>query len=355
MKYLFILGRNVELSKAEVFAYLRRTGNKALSHSLDKNGLLVEVVNPLKERAVDFLGGIIGIGEVIDFRNSLYNGKKNNFNYLIWDFSNKTEDIAEEIKKRFKSEKLKASRKHFTKSMKMQNGEEAFLPTSNLINEEYFVFGDFFGRIIQKTNYKSLEERDMGKPVRREELSISPRLAKIMINLSEVPTNGKIVDAFCGVGVILFEGLLQDLEVVGVDKDSKAIDGALRNLVWGNFNRQKYYLLKDDSRKVKIPKVDAMVSEPDLGEILRKLPTKDKAIKILRDYEMLMVSVINNLKNKISGRIVFTAPLIKTSRQRISCNIDAISIKTKTKLLNSFEEFRENQIVGRSIFVLSSD
>ena len=53
------------------------------------------------------------------------------------------------MKERFKKEKLKATLKHLTREIKLQEGEMANVPSSKLINEEYFIFGDkelFFRR-----------------------------------------------------------------------------------------------------------------------------------------------------------------------------------------------------------------
>ena len=93
------------------------------------------------------------------------------------------------LKKRFKAEKLKATEKRLTGKMQTQESGNLNIVSSKLINEQYFVFENYFGRIIQKCDYKAIEKRDMQKPVRRHELSISPRLAKIMINLSQIKEN----------------------------------------------------------------------------------------------------------------------------------------------------------------------
>ena len=50
------------------------------------------------------------------------------------------------------------------------------------------------------------------------------RLAKILINLSEVKDEEILLDPFCGIGVILEEALLQNINVIGIDKDKKAVD-----------------------------------------------------------------------------------------------------------------------------------
>jgi len=371
MKYFFILGRNPELSITEIFSYLEKVENPVLNYFQNKNGFLVEVKKEILRGTIQNLGGTIKFGKVLCFGNfqeienflntqEIYLGTKNKFNYVLWNFSNQFDKILNYLKKRFKSEKLKAVNKKITGSLKLQSGNFVKNLSSNLIDEEYFLFADreknYFGKIEEKCDYSELELRDMEKPIRRESLAISPRLAKIMINLSEVKKSEKLVDPFCGIGVVLQEALIQEIKVVGIDKDKKAIEGARQNLKWGKFSKDKYELLNSDSKQIKIQKVNVLVTEPDLGEILKKIPTKEKAKKIILNFENLIVSVLNNLKKNIFGRIVFSSPLIKTIKGRISLDIEKVLRKTNLKLVKGFpiQEFRNNQIVGRNIFVLEN-
>jgi len=360
MKYLFILGRNVELSSAEIFSYFERENIKIISKKEKKNSILIEVNKKLKDNIIKDFGGVIAIGKILYFINEIeekqiYLGTKNKFNYVVWNFSNQEQfhKASDLLKQNFKSEKLKATEKRISDFMKLQGGRTAMnLSSGKIIDEQYFVFEDSFGKIIEKADYKEIEKRDMEKPVRREELSISPRLAKIMINLSQIKSGQKLVDCFCGIGTILIEALIQNIQVIGIDKDADAIEGARKNL--REFSGQDYLLIKKNSSKVKIKDANVLVCEPDLGQILRKIPTKEEAEKTLRNYENLMVKVLNNLQKAISGRIVFTSPLIKQNKQRLDINIKYILGKTGLKLVKGFpiSEFRENQIVGRNIFVL---
>jgi tRNA G10 N-methylase Trm11 len=362
-QYLFILGRNPELSKQEVFCYLKKEGHKILGFNLKSNGFLVEIDNKLKNNAIDRLGGVIAIGEGLCGTRDveldkavIYNGASNKLNYVLWNFSDKNYDkVSGYLKKRFKQEELKATEKNLNGSMELQSGERVRI-ASGLINEEFFVFEDLFGRIIQNCDYKELEERDMEKPVRREELSISPRLAKIMINLSLVKEKEILLDPFCGIGAILIEALMQEIRVVGIDKDEEAIKGCLENLKFKRFNSERYSIITGDSRKVDIGKVDGVVTEPDLGRVLRHVPSLEEANKMLRGFEGLMVSVLNNLKKSVSGRIVFTLPLIKTGKTRVSCNLEKIAKNTGLKIVKGFpiKEYRESNIVGREIIVLEN-
>jgi tRNA G10 N-methylase Trm11 len=366
MKYLFILGRNIELSIAEIKAFFRKEeGFKFKEIGLIDNGFLIETDKVLSENSIDMFGGVVSIGEVLASgkakeifneidKKTIYIGDDNKLNYVLFNFNGKDfSDISFYLKQKFKKEELKATEKKLTGNIKLQKGE--FVPnvSSKNIDEQYFVFEDNFGRIIQKSNYEKIEERDMKKPVRRNELSISPRLAKILINLAEVKSNGTLLDPFCGIGVILEEALLQNLKVIGIDKDKKAIESARANLKWFEFNGKDYKLICDDSSKIKIEKFDVIVTEPELGELQKGTPSKEKAIEIIKNFERLMINVLKNLKSEIRGNIVFTAPLIFTNRERISCNFNNVSDKVGLKIvLGPIHEFRKDSIIGRDIIVL---
>lgn len=377
MRYLFILGRNVKLSIAEVFSFLEKENIEVLNYSKKNNSILVEIDKKL-DNVIDKFGGVIAIGEVLASGNikevinelektTLYNKKESKFNYVLWNFSDEDAElqISDYIKSRFKKEKLKASEKNFRGLIKLQNMDLAEnIPSRNSIKEEYFLFSsdkekeNFFGIIKQRCNYDEIEKRDMEKPVRRQELAISPRLAKIMINLSGARENEIILDPFCGIGAVLEEALLQNIKVIGIDKDENAINGARKNLEWFKFPKQNYNLIVGDSRNIKIDKIDAIVTEPSFGKTLRKLPSKQEAEKMAGDFEKLIIQVLNNLKNKTSGKIVFTSPLIKTMRGRVSCDFENILKNTGLKMeqINDINfpiaEFRGEQIIGRNIVVL---
>ena len=352
MKYLFILGRNIELSLAEIKSIFKED-----PLGVKDNALLIDLKEPIKDNLIKKLGGVIAIGNVlceikdID-KEMIYEGTENKFNYVVWNFSEKTQEISKYLKKKFKQEKLKTTEKRFTNFINLQNGEKIANIGSKHIHEQYFVFDEYFGKIIQKCDYKSIEERDMKKPFKRESLSISPRLAKIMINLSK--TNESLVDAFCGIGVILQEALLQKMKVIGIDKDKQAINNAKKNLEWFGFSKKDYEVINFDSKKINMKEVDSLVSEPDFGKILKKIPAKKEAVKTIEYFENLMIDVLNNMKRYVRKRFVFTAPFIKTNKERIGCDYNRILNKTKLRLVKGFpiDEFRENQIVGRQIFVL---
>jgi len=276
-------------------------------------------------------------------------------NYVVFDFGGKDfEDVRNYLKYRFKDEKVKATEKKITGRVKLQDGSDAVKVLSNLIDVQFFVFGNCFGKITEVCDYEKIEKRDMGKPVRRNELSISPRLAKILINLSQVNENETLLDPFCGIGVVLQEALLQNIKVVGIDVDKKAVIGAKQNLKWFKFDEKNYKLINGDSSKIKISKVGGIATEPDLGELQKKTPSPENAKKVIHGFEKLIINVINNLKNNVNGKIVFTAPLVFSGKKKFSCDFEKIVKETNLKIEEGFpiDEFRESSFIGRSVVVM---
>ncbi len=360
MKYIFILGRNPELSKAEIFSYLKKEEIKFEVIENVDDYLILEFKKVFS--MIEFIGGTIAIGEVIcklnldNYKQTLdsfeiYEGYKNKLIYCLWKFDQSLGDkVSGYLKKRFKEEKLKASEKPLTGILEKQNSEKLKI-SSGLIDAEFFVGGNFFGKIVEKNDYKKIELRDMKKPERRESLAISPRLAKIMINLSEVKKGETLLDPFCGIGVILSETLIQGVNVIGVDKNKKAIVGAEKNLSWIG-KEKNFKLVCADSKKVKISSADVLVTEPWLGEIKKIAFSESDAKVFLNNYEKLMVKVLVNMKNSVKGKFVFTAPYVKLkNKKRKSCDVEKIIENSKLKLIGRFQEFRQNQVVGREIVV----
>jgi len=352
-RYIFILGRNPELSLAEIISYLEARKIQKKIISKQDNLLLIEAeINP--SEMIYSLGGTIAIGktlatgneeEILSYikKNPIYYGEENKFQYSILNFSEI--NVEDAVKENFKKEKLKAIRK---------NPELAPEQLKNLQN--YFVYEDCFGIIQSVYDTEDAEKRDMEKPVRRSKLAISPRLAKILINLSQTRENQTLLDPFCGIGVILQEALLQDINVIGVDIDRKACENAKRNLAWleKKYKTQgKYLIINKDSGRIKLRNIDGIVCEPNLGILLKKSPNYEKAKEMMKKFENMIIFIFTNLKYSLTrGKIAFTSPLILTGRGRIGCNIIGICEKTGLRLVLRFKEEMQGKIVSREIFVI---
>jgi tRNA G10 N-methylase Trm11 len=165
------------------------------------------------------------------------------------------------------------------------------------------------------------QKRDVGKPNQRKIFAISPRLARIMVNLASCTSGKLLLDPFCGVGTILQEALLTKAEAVGLDINPWCVQAARENIEWLKreyaLKEAEYTILQGDARRLtdKIePEVDCIATEPDLGPALRHVPTTPYATKIVDKLEPLYYSFLEDAYRilKKNGRLVLVTPYIRT-------------------------------------------
>jgi tRNA G10 N-methylase Trm11 len=381
-----MLGRNPELSIAEILSYLEKQGMEVINVLEKGNSLIVSIANKLDtKKVIEELGGTIALGEVLikgskpeifKFldKNEIYFEEPLKFDYSVLDFVDEEvfDDILQKIKDKFRAEKLKAFYRSSIGSLGLQEKGRVLGSPSKLKSRDQVYFISkiskdiFFGRITSVYDPNESEARDMNKPIRREALAISPRLAKILINLSQVKENQTLLDPFCGVGTIMQEALLQNINAIGVDFDRDAINGAKKNLNWFYSNYKinaQSKVINDDSRKVRINNFDGVATEPSLGKLMKVVPTESDANETINGFENLLIDVLNNIKSSlVSGKkIAFTAPLIKTHSKKMGCDFQRIceetglipsSLKSKIKISFPIAEMRPDSIVGREFFIL---
>lgn len=356
-KVFFILGRNPQLSHAEILAYLKAR-NRTFREVLFEENLLVLETNKDERFNIQEFGGVMKLGKVVFEGNEdelmTYFHKNevipsDKFSYAT--FGNLDPEL---LKEKFKSEKKKAILKHGRKRIKFQDGNKQELPTADF-NILYHQHRDkiYLGITTQTFDSHLVKERDMNKPVRREYLAISPRLSKILINLSEAKPHDLILDPFCGVGGILQEALLKNVNVYGIDKDKQAIKDAGENLKWltGKYNLKSKYTLENlDSRKAPDLQFKAIATETPLGKILTKKPSDNEAKKIIQNFEAYIIPILIRIKKikRSDAKIAMTLPAIRTYR------VDAQKISKKTGLkilLDPILESRSDQFISRTFVV----
>jgi tRNA (guanine10-N2)-dimethyltransferase len=83
---------------------------------------------------------------------------------------------------------------------------------------------------IAVTSRSALKKRPPMTLPFRKPVTLSPLLARALVNLSEVPPGGFLLDPFCGTGAILIEGGLLGCRLVAGDIDGRMVKGTLANL-----------------------------------------------------------------------------------------------------------------------------
>ncbi|MEA4957398.1 hypothetical protein SDC9_08506 [bioreactor metagenome] len=102
--------------------------------------------------------------------------------------------------------------------------------------------------------------------------SMSPKLARCMVNLSHIKENQLLLDPFCGTGGILIEGAMVGAKLIGSDINWKMKNGTLinlnycRDLDYCDINETDFEAHHIDVRELKLyEKVDAVVTDPPYG------------------------------------------------------------------------------------------
>lgn len=218
------------------------------------------------------------------------------------------------------------------------------------------------GRTVAVQRFDEYSRRDYGRPQRDDKSGmLPPKLAKIMINLSQTGKGQTILDPFCGSGTILQEALfLGYKKLIGSDISEKAVAATKQNLNWlkekFGLDTSGVKIFKCDARnlasKLKPATADAVVTEPYLGPVdSAKIPNLSELTEL---YTQSLSSIRTILKK--SGRAVIILPIIGGKRFDILGEIERLGYvvnKLNNSSRGSVVYFRPNQRVLREIFVFT--
>jgi len=358
MKTFFILGRNPELSRQEILEFLKARNRIHKEIFFQDNFLMIET-NEGERFNIQEFGGVMHLGQ-ITFEGNYEELEKyleknevvpsDKFSYAT--FGSQDTQI---LKEKFKSEKKKASQKHGRKLLAFQDGHKQENPKADFYIFLHAIENTAYLAIATQTyDPKEVKKRDMQKPIRREILAISPRLSKILINLSGAKPHDRLLDPFCGVGGILFEALIKKINVYGIDKDKQATIDAETNIRWLTQNykiQNKYKIGNNDSRRAPDLQFSAIATETPLGKPLRKKPSDNQAKQIIQNFEAYMIPILRQLKKvkKPQAKIAITFPVIRN----LHVDVRKIAEKSGLKIyMNPILESRPDQFISRDLLVL---
>lgn len=211
--------------------------------------------------------------------------------------------------------------------------------------------------------------RDYGRPERDDKNGmLPPKLARMMVNLSKLPTNGILLDPFCGSGTVLMEAALAtDASlIIGSDIEAEQISATEKNLEWMMQKeliprgQNRFQIFKTDVRDLaktlKKSSLDAVVTEGFLGPLLTGHETKetleanaDKIASLWRESLKIFHSLM-----KPNGLLVGVWPAFKSShgiaRVDLSTEMEELGFKETTSDLLLY--YREGQRIMRRIVIL---
>ena len=95
-------------------------------------------------------------------------------------------------------------------------------------------------------------------------ISLHPKLARALVNLSRVPTGGILADPFCGTGGIILEAARLGLRPLASDVRRKMVVGTRRSL--RDLAAESAYLVADAGRGPwKAGRLDGFAADPPYG------------------------------------------------------------------------------------------
>lgn len=194
------------------------------------------------------------------------------------------------------------------------------------------------GCTVSLGDIKDFRERDFERPVQRPEMSLSPRLARILVNLAG-PKKGKtLLDPFCGIGTILQEAVVLGLEVLGVDIEKRRVDDTKRNLNWlASRSRVRKFDLDNrikvgDARRLSrifgANSIDSIVTEPILLPAFKDSPRREVAYNLIRKVESTYRAFIGEAESVLrrKGRLVIVSPtILAKSGESVRLEINGIA------------------------------
>ncbi|MNQ36382.1 Mg-protoporphyrin IX methyl transferase [compost metagenome] len=216
-------------------------------------------------------------------------------------------------------------------------------------------------------NITAYTKRDQERPKRDAFVGmLPPKLAQIMINLAHPAPHSRVLDPFCGTGVVLQEAALLGHSVYGTDLSEKMIRYSKENLDWLKETHRttfEYDLHEGDAMDTSWQgPIDAVVGETYLGQPFSAPPSPAKLDQVRGNCNNIISAFLKNLGSQLpSGTSVSIAipawkridggfvhlPLINQLDQLGFTRHSFKNIKDQELLY-----FREDQVVARELLVL---
>lgn len=133
-------------------------------------------------------------------------------------------------------------------------------------SEVRLVFSDMVhvGRLVASIDRASYEARMNKRLPFHCPVSLHPKFARALVNLTRVARGGSVLDPFCGTGAILAEAYLAGMDAKGTDLSERMIEGARANLAHVGA-RAALQVCDVGSIGQVVGKVDAVATDPPYG------------------------------------------------------------------------------------------
>lgn len=392
MKYLAVLGRQPEISLAELEAIFSRVNRF-------RPGLATFFADSTPDIAR--LGGSLKLAEELDaepleFLQNLPEGK---ITLGVSDYS----EHASPRKAQGEALKLKKILTRHGRSVRVVENKTATLSTATSLHNglsgakpnkvELILVDKTWWKVIGVQDIDAYAKRDQARPARDAKVGmLPPKLAQILINLcGPLPAGARVLDPFCGTGVVLQEAILMGYKAYGTDLEQRMIDYTQKNLEWLTAKPETGFPRGASGRPIAMgdrrssspcqapdplekpfqvsqgdatsfsweQPIDAVACEGFLGQPMSQPPVEIKLKAEKQRCGAIVLGFLKNLSEQIkSGTPVVIAvpawlrPDGKYSRLEILDEIERLGYNLLNKSREGLLYYREDQVVARDIIIL---
>ena len=376
MKYLAVLGRQPEISIAELEATCFCT-------DIDRLGGTQKLAVKLDEAPLEYL-------------RELPEGK---LTIGVSDYSSN----ASRKSATMEALKLKKILVRHGRSVRVVENKDAVISTASSLHNglsgknprkvELMKTADGWYRVIGVQDIDAYSRRDQARPARDARVGmLPPKLAQILINLcGPLPEDATILDPFCGTGVVLQEAILMGYHAYGTDISERMIEYSKKNLEW--FKESLNILSTNMSRTAKLavreraPRkdgrasgfgddmfrlspgnatsfkwqqpIDAVACEGYLGKPMSQIPSEMKLKEQKQECGAIILGFLSNLVSQIKSDtpVVIAIPAWlrengEYERLNLLDEISEMGYNVNNKSREGLLYCREDQIVARDIIIL---
>ena len=228
----------------------------------------------------------------------------------------------------------------------------------------------YVGRSIGVQDINAYVNRDRKRPKRDARVGmLPPKLAQILVNLSRpqpyhLQPHWRLLDPFCGTGVILQEASLMGFGISGSDLEPRMIDYTKINLEWLNANLKPSLSVGNARTHRWQPDFDCVASETYLGYPFKSIQSSRIINQEASKIESLLSTFLLNLRSQIqpATRVCIAIPAwlehnesyrdLALSQPLNLKRLGYEKIKFKSVNQQDLLYYRKGQIVARRILVL---
>ncbi|MBQ3474000.1 methyltransferase domain-containing protein [Candidatus Saccharibacteria bacterium] len=343
MKYLAVLGRQPEISIAELEA-------SDFCTDINRLGGTQKIAIKLEQKPLEYLAG-------------LPEGK---ITLGVSDYSKKASKKTATIE----ALKLKKILVRHGRSVRVVENKDAVLSTATSLHNglsgknerkiELIKVEDEWYKVIGVQDIEAYAKRDQARPARDAKVGmLPPKLAQILINLCGPLKEGSVVlDPFCGTGVVLQEALLMGYKVYGTDINERMIEYSDKNLKHYDF--KDFKLSVGDATDFQWEKpIDTVACEGYLGKPFSRIPNEMELKTQKQECGDIVLGFLKNLGGQIKKDtpVVIAIPAWLRSdntyeRLDILDEIQDMGYNVNNKSREGLLYCRPEQIVARDIIIL---